>query len=226
MLLLSRLLAGSGIAGFLVLAFGSPVSFSSTRPSANTPPTQSIPAPVPVRPLTAAITPIANLIASGESEHVGGYNAANRGRAMDLGRSGLVRVFGRDCSEVTLAEVVAAQRQGRLHAAGRYQIIGTTMIEAIRHSGLPLSARFSPANQDKLLMAILKHKRPAVWTFLQGQGRLSPALDAMAWEWSSIANAYGYSNYPGDRAHVSRDQAVLALRQSRSKFTIHPEASI
>ncbi len=48
----------------------------------------------------AAVAPLVVLVADGESATVGDYNAANAGRAMDLGKHGLKNHFGRDCSEV------------------------------------------------------------------------------------------------------------------------------
>ena len=79
---------------------------------------------------------------------------------------------------------------------------------------------FSPAVQDKLLVALLEHKRPEVWEYLEGEGDIEAALDALAREWASIGTANGGTYYAGtsNRAHVTRDEARIALEQSRELF--------
>lgn len=172
--------------------------------------------------MRSVLAPLADLVALGESETVGGYNAANRGRAMDLGKEGLRKVFdGRDCSEITIGEILLAQAQRRLHAAGRYQIIGITMPKAVRQAGLSGADMFSPENQDKLFLALIKFKRPAVWAYLNGHNNHAGAADAMAREWASIAYWDGASYYAsggGDRAHVSREQILSELAQTRERM--------
>ena len=98
------------------------------------PQTVTSPAPVltPEEQQLAALSPLSDLIAEGESLTVGDYNAANSGRAMDLGKNGIVHLFGRDCSQVTIGDIMDAQYRGTLHAAGRYQIIGRTMSSAVK----------------------------------------------------------------------------------------------
>ncbi|WP_186525238.1 hypothetical protein [Synechococcus sp. SYN20] len=182
--------------------------------------------PEPTSTLRSVLAPLADLVAKGESTTMGGYNAANRGRASDLGRDGLSAVFGgRDCSEITIGEILLAQGQRRLHAAGRYQIIGITMPMAVRSAGLSGADMFSPENQDRLFLALLKNKRPLVWLYINGlSGNGLGAADAMSREWSSIAYWDGRSYYGGgDRAHVSREEILSELEQTRERMRSHTQ---
>lgn len=154
----------------------------------------------------------------GESETAGGYNAANNGSPMDLGSRGLSRFFGRDCSQVTIGQVMAAQGRYQLHAVGRYQIVGTTLRAAVAWAGLARSDRFTPENQDRLFLALIQHKQPAVWAYLKGSGSLNAAAVGMAREWSSMPSPWGGSYYAGDRSHASRSELLAALRASRANL--------
>ena len=170
--------------------------------------------PEPEPTIADALQPLSDLIAEGESLTVGDYNAANNGWAMDLGKHGLSNYFGRDCSDVTIGEVMLAQDQRRLHAVGRYQIIGTTMRAAVRWASLSGADLFTPENQDKLFLALIKHKRPGVWSYISGNGSAHHAANDLAREWSSMPAPWGGSYYSGgDRAHVSRARVLSTLEQ-------------
>lgn len=172
--------------------------------------------PPTVMTVREALRPLSLLVASGESLSVGDYNAANSGQAMDLGLNGLSSYFGRSCEQVTLGEVMNAQRRGSLHAVGRYQFIGSTLRFAVDRSGLSTSAMFSPVNQDALFRVLIKEKRPAVWSYLAGTGSEAEAANALAREWASLPGPWGGSYYPnGNRAHVSRVQVLSTLRQTK-----------
>lgn len=211
-------------------ASGSPITF----PTISTPwPDAPLPvfyvpervAPIERAPsMLAHLSPLADLIALGESQTAGRYNAANAGSGGDLGSNGLIKVLGRDCSKLTIGQVMNAQAQGRLHAVGRYQIIGSTMRAAVPWAGLKRSDLFTPANQDRLLLALLEHKRPEVWSFLKGRGSLSAAINGLAMEWSSLPAASGGSYYgSGVSANVGRVRQVLLV--SRANLAVAPMLS-
>lgn len=163
------------------------------------------------------LTPLADLIGAVESDTVGGYNAANGGSPMDLGKQGLIRVTGRRCEEVTIGEIKAWQRRGLIYAVGRYQIIPKTMVAAVRWAKLSDDDYFTPANQDKLLMALLKHKRPAVWAHLKHGASLNAAVMDLAREWAGLPTLHGNSFYGrGNRSHASVPQVVAALEAARA----------
>jgi len=167
------------------------------------------------------IAPLRDLVAKGESQDSGNWNAANNGYAMGLGHNGIKKVFGRDCSNVTLGEIVQAQQAGRVHAVGRYQIIGKTLPAAIKDAGLSYSDKFSPHNQNLLFLALVKHKRPAIWSYLMGRGSIDAAADALAKEWASLPTASGRTYYPnGNRAHATRQEVISTLKAIKSNISI------
>lgn len=167
-----------------------------------------------------ALKPVADLVARGESQLVGNYDAANNGTGMDLGKHGLTKVFnGRKCHEITIGEILLAQQQLKVHAVGRYQIIGTTLPFAVRVAGLSGSDMFSPENQDRLFKALVKEKRPAIWSFITGNGSIERAADELALEWASMPAPWGGTFYPGgDKAHATRHEVKEALRSAKNLF--------
>ena len=136
---------------------------------------------------------------------------------MDLGTHGIRRVFGRGHEQITIGEVITAQQQRRIHAAGRYQIIGIVLPKAAKWAGLNHDDLFDAKNQDRLFLALLQKKRPAIWAYLVGYGSAKAAADAMSREWSSIAYWDGYGYYSGGRASVSRPTILSALEQARNQ---------
>lgn len=170
--------------------------------------------------LRDALAPLATLVASGESTDAGGYDAANNGYGMDLGTNGLVKVLGAPHYKLTIGDIIHAQQSGRIHAAGRYQIIGRTMGKAVVWAGLSYSDTFCAANQDRLFLALVRHKRPAVWNYLTGYGSVAAAADAMAREWASISYWDGLGYYSGGRAHVSRHTILSALEQAKAAVSL------
>lgn len=165
---------------------------------------QPIPSPVrpkpqPEPPKTVKINALAAVIGKAESDTAGGYNAANAGSAMDLGTNGLIRLTGKPCHQVTIGELKNWQRRGLLYAVGRYQMVPATLRQAAKWANLEDHDTFSPINQDKMLEAILKHKRPKVWAYLTKNASLDQAIDSLSKEWSGLPctrgiGYYGHSN--------------------------------
>ena len=159
------------------------------------------------------ITPVANVLAKGE----GDWNSVNRGRAGDT-PGGIASVTGKSFSELTVGQVKNLQRS-RIYAVGRYQMIPSTLSYAVSKAGVAASARFTPEIQNRLLQALLDHKRPSIGAYIRGEhDNLNLALRAMALEWASVAWSNGYSYYAGrggNRAHVTRNEAALALQEAR-----------
>ena len=171
-------------------------------------------------PYEQALTPLADLVASVESHNAGGYNAANAGWAGDLGANGLRRHFGRDSSEVTVGQVMSAQRNGWLFAVGRYQMIPRTLAFAVSHSPeINSQTMFNAETQDTLFLALVKHKRPAVWAYLQGRGSKSSAIHALALEWAGLPGHHGYTLYGnGNAAHTNLIRVNQVLDETRANF--------
>lgn len=150
-----------------------------------------------VRPPAAnpyqGVAPLLALIRAGE----GSYTSVNRGRAGDTpgGWVGL--------TSMTLSEVMAGQKAGKVFAVGAYQFIPATLAEVVDDANLPPSMPFSPEVQDWLALTLLLagRKRPALTAYLRGQ---SADLDAahleLAKEWASLPGPDGRGFYDGDKA--------------------------
>ena len=156
------------------------------------------------------------MIAKGE----GDWNAVNRGRAGDT-PGGLQWLLGHTCEKLLIADLIELQRQGRIYAIGRYQFIPSTLLVALEHAD-DVSPRdfFTPEVQNRLLLALLRRKRPEIWEYLTGNGNVDAALDALSREWASIGTANGGTYYWGtsNRAHITRDEARVALEESKELF--------
>jgi hypothetical protein len=158
-----------------------------------------------------ASSPLAALISRGE----GGYNSVNRGAA------GGYKSGTENLENMTVAEVMAAQKSGKFNAAGKYQVIAGTLSEAVKAMGLTGSEKFDRATQDKIFEQHLAgSKRPAIRDYLNGKSNdLMAALKALAQEWASIADpSTGLSFHTGsgnNRASITSDEAAKALQQTR-----------
>lgn len=114
--------------------------------------------------MTEGYKPLLDLVASQESTGYGGYDAMNTGGAsggtVAFGSANSVNVFGRGLTKMTIGEVMNLQASGRLHAAGRYQIIGSTLKGLIQNGagGLTSNDRFDEAAQDKLAVALARRR--------------------------------------------------------------------
>ncbi|MGN4219768.1 glucosaminidase, partial [Burkholderia gladioli] len=157
---------------------------------------------------------LGRLIARGE----GGYSSVNRGE-----RGGYA-AGTEDLANMTLAEVMAAQRSGKFNAAGRYQIVRDTLAEAARALNLKGDEKFDQKLQDRIFGDyLLTRKRRAIGDFLSGKSSdLHAALLATSREWASVANPdTGRSYYDGvgkNHASITAKELENALRNSQSLF--------
>ena len=160
------------------------------------------------------IVPVANTLAKGE----GDWNSVNRGRAGDT-PGGIASVTGKNFSELTVGQVKSLQRR-RVYAVGRYQMIPSTLAYAVRKAGVSANARFTPETQNRLLQALLDHKRPSIGAYIRGEhGSINRALRGMALEWASVAWIHGRSYYGGsNRVRVTRHEAAIALKEARRLY--------
>ena len=132
-----------------------------------------------------------------------------------------------DFSQMTLDEIRANQQRGwnhpdKLHAVGRYQIIGTTLQGAMDSMGLSGSERFTPQMQDRILANyLLRDKQPAIEAYITGQpgATLRGAQIGMANEWASVAHPdSGRSVYPNNHVGITAQQSAAALRGAREQY--------
>lgn len=216
--LLRNLLIGCPLAAILTL----PASEATTKQTFQ----YSIPEGVtlsdttcklPVIPFHLIIKPLADLIARGE----GDYDAVNRGYAGDT-PGGIKRLTGSSFAGFTVSEVIGMQRRW-LYAVGRYQFIPVTLRFAVAHSDVDLSDKFTQETQDKLFAALVLYKRPSIGAYIRGDHNLIGwALDDLAREWASVEYRYGrgyYDHIGGNRASITRGEAISALNTSRNNLT-------
>ena len=103
-----------------------------------------------------------DIIAGPESG--GDYNAMNNGQAGDR-PGGARKWLGKNLTDMTIGEVKDFQNNKQtLWAAGRYQIIPTSLPTAQQAAGLSDNDRFDEANQDLLAIGLLKVQGPGAWS--------------------------------------------------------------
>lgn len=168
-----------------------------------------------------ADTPFGRLIARGE----GDYTSVN------FGKSGGYRSGRVDLGDMTVDEVMRAQRNGQFNAAGRYQIIKGTLAKAVEALGLKGTEKFDQATQDRIFEEYLvKNKRSAIGDYLSGKNdNVRAAMRAAAKEWASVADPdTGKSHYAGvanNKASITLAEMEQALRNSRKALGV-PDAVV
>lgn len=211
----------------LLLTIPLPGAFQAPAPPRLAPaPITAAPVPVKAPPTPSPqqiLEPLADMIGDAESDSVGGYNAANNGHPMDLGKDGLIKVFKRPASQVTVGEILLAQDRRQVHAVGRYQIIGSTLREIVSYRCISGAELFTPAVQDRAMRCLIEHKRPAVWKYLRTGHGITSAANSLALEWSSMPWTNGLSYYSGlDRAHATRAEVFKVLEIVRRNAEQNP----
>ena len=115
---------------------------------------------------------LADAIAGPESGQWG-YQAFNQGGADGgttvLGKSGSYKEhFGKDLTKMTVQQVMDLQyddksmsddqwrSSGKIHAAGRYQFIGSTLRDEVSKMGLDTNRLFDPGTQDEIFFSHAK----------------------------------------------------------------------
>ena len=158
-----------------------------------------------------------DFIASGE----GGYNSMNQGtqNGRIVGSThNASEILGKNLTDMTVGEVMSQQSSGKLFAAGRYQIIPTTMKYIVKEMGIDKEAKYDKSLQDKLGVGLIKHKRPYAWQYIQKQHNdESGAMLELAREWASLPDpATGESVYGnGNKALHSVAEVKQALNSAR-----------
>jgi len=158
---------------------------------------------------------LASLIGRGE----GGYNSVN------LGAKGGYKASTADLAHMTVAEVMRAQQSGQFNAAGRYQVIGSTLADAVKSLGLSGNELFDQGTQDRIFQQyLISNKRKAIGDYINGKSNdIGAALAAASKEWASVADpSTGQSHYAGvgnNQASISVAEMTRALQAARSQAT-------
>ncbi len=164
---------------------------------------------VGARTATNAVKPLLDLLAEGESESSGGYDAVAGSRTGIAGLSNMT--FGQ------------ARAQAGNNAIGRYQFIPGTMEAALKAAGMSMNDKFSPENQDRLATAwILNGQRKALSAYITGKSdNLSAAVNDAAYEWAALSLMTGAGKYDNDgrnKATISSGRVAQTLQQVRRAY--------
>ncbi|MEO1307036.1 MAG: hypothetical protein AAFV38_03680, partial [Pseudomonadota bacterium] len=90
------------------------------------------------------------------------------------------------------------------HAIGRYQFIPDTLSYLVAKLGLPHSARFTPAVQDRLAYLLLE--QAGLTAFQNGEIGRHRFMNGLAKIWAGLPNSTGkshYHGYAGNKATMS-----------------------
>jgi hypothetical protein len=152
------------------------------------------------------------LIARGE----GDYDSVNLGAKHGY-KSGKENLLG-----MTVSQVMEAQKAGQFNAAGRYQLIGSTLSDAVKALGIKGDEKFDKGTQDRIFeQYLVNNKRKAIGDFISGRSDdVKAAIKAASLEWASVADpSTGKSHYAGvanNLASISPDDLATALQTSRA----------
>jgi hypothetical protein len=170
--------------------------------------------------LIPALNPLLAFIAAGE----GGYNSMNQGTSGGRivgSTNNAASKLGKNLTAMTISEVMAFQSSKQLFAAGRYQIIPSTLRGILPVTGLSSSNAFNEANQDRCGIALIK-QRKAAWGYLHGTSNdRNAAMLALAKEWASLPDPRtGKSFYGGaNQSGHSVDEVARVLDAARAGIT-------
>jgi murein DD-endopeptidase MepM/ murein hydrolase activator NlpD len=164
---------------------------------------------------------LAQMVVKGE----GGVNSVNRGNAGDT-PGGAKSIFGKNLTEMTVGEIMQAQREDRVFAVGKYQFIPKTLAGAVSYTKIPLNTRFDSATQNRLFDYLIDVKRPEIGAYINGKSNdRRTAIQQLAREFASVGLEYpeagrrrGQSRYAGtggNRASISPETAAAALDSQR-----------
>jgi hypothetical protein len=193
---------------------GTPVPVPKVAPADGLP---VAPTPVnPNAPAASSSSGIANsafgaLISKGE----GDYDSVNLGAKHGY-KSGKANL-----PDMTVAQVMEAQKEGQFNAAGRYQLIASTLSDAVKSLGLKGDEKFDKSTQDRIFeQYLVSHKRKAIGDFISGKSDdVKAAIQAASLEWASVADPItGKSHYSGvanNVASISAGDMARALQSSR-----------
>jgi len=142
-----------------------------------------------------------DLISRGE----GNLNSVNRGVAGDT-PDGAISVLGRNLTDMTVDEVFQAQKDKKISAAGKYQIIEDSMEgfqQYLTRSGVDTSTtKFDKETQDKYFDYVVAEKRPLIGEYLKGGNvSLEEAILQLAMEFAVVGVPYAikkgaFGKYP------------------------------
>ncbi len=155
---------------------------------------------------------------------IGRCEGTDRGRGYDETLAyGLLTGGPVDLCRMSLDEIDALQTRMLRHpanrwnssAAGRYQIVRTTLRDIRGRLGLAGGLKFDAALQDRLACFLLG--RRGIDRYLAGQMNRRQILDALALEWASLPAASGRGAHPGQKVAATLDEMAAVLAEVRRR---------
>ena len=156
------------------------------------------------------LKPLLDMIGSGESDNVGGYSAMFPSESYPK------------MLDMTINEVIEFQKEklkdGRKSVAvGRYQMLYPEDYAAA--AGLPLTAKFTPSNQDKMVIAYLKKYRK-LSEFIKGEITNEQFSEELSQEFGTFKSASGFV-LPNNTGSIDFPMMVPVL--NKIKNNLKPE---
>ena len=107
--------------------------------------------------------------------------------------------------EMTVGEVMEMQKTGKYKgrdvgykrdsldsdATGRYQFMSYVLKEEVEKQKIPLSAKFTPELQDKMILSRLRTQRGITQEMIETEGMSDKMIDRLAPEFASFPNLFG-----------------------------------
>ena len=156
------------------------------------------------------LKPLLDMIGSGESDNVGGYTAMFPSESYPK------------MLDMTINEVIEFQKEklkdGRKSVAvGRYQMLYPEDYAAA--AGLPLTAKFTPENQDKMVISYLKKNRK-LNEFIKGEITNEQFSEELSQEFGTFKSASGFV-LPNNTGSIDFPMMVPVL--NKIKNNLKPE---
>ncbi|MEZ8210943.1 peptidoglycan-binding protein [Vibrio bivalvicida] len=178
-----------------------------------------------------------NWAESSFGEILGSVESKNDYSAYNRTKGGLKAFFKTQLTTFTVSEVIAKQKERSLFAVGRFQIIPSTLSEAVEYLSINKNDVFDKKIQDRIFNEFLiKKKRPQIIAYLEGSGSVEDAIYAWAKEFASagvekgrkisrdrIAKG-GESYYAGDglnKAHLTPEKMKETLMTAKKDSVYH-----
>lgn len=133
---------------------------------------------------------------------------------------------------MTINQIIAKQDKKEMYAVGKYQMIPIVLKEGKKILKLTGDEKFDAAMQERLFKDYLISNKPGredLRDYISGKSNnLEAALNDLSREFSSVSKVYGRleSNYPGDKASISREEAAAALIAERERYKQNKQASL
>ena len=175
------------------------------------------------------ITSLLDVISTAESATVGNYNAMNQGtvikngKRQPAGKSGDSKtIIGMNLTDMTIGQILNRAagnndseekriKEGKIFAAGRYQIIPKTLKGLVDAGVVKLGDKFDEKTQDKLATALLNEAGLKRW--LSGDMTSDQFQNNMAKIWAGLPTTSGKSFYDEKGVNKSNTKAGQMLQE-------------